>query len=395
MKQALWKTIDLFSGAGGMSYGFHAHKNFKMIAAFDAEKGKPSSGMGKLKCNSTYAANMGITPHNVDLGLITPEELKAKIYSPVDVFIACPPCTGFSRTNPANHIKDDPRNSLVVKSALLAMPLKPSVIIMENARELLNGNFKHHFEKFESILRENKYEIHGSVHFLNRYGLPQLRERSLILAVKKPLKIRTISDLWEGYKVNPDSTTVRHAFSIIDDTNDPQNVAPEFKTEAVKNRMAAIPKDGGSWIDLARQKKTFHHLTEGMKKLYLSGKKGSFPDTYGRMAWDEPARTIKRECCHVGNGRYAHPKENRLCTVREMGVLQGFPTDYKFSGNSLSNKYRHIGDAVPPLISYQLANLVRWILSGQKPQIEDIILNNTSLQLTDIENETEKYEEAV
>ena len=97
-------------------------------------------------------------------------------------------------------------------------------------------------------------------------------------------------------------------------------------------------------------------LTPAMARRVARGDLGSHPDIYGRLWWDRPAVTIKRECGHVGNGRYAHPEQDRLCTVREMALLQGFPRDYPFTG-SLANMYRHIGDAVPPLISYQLAAL--------------------------------------
>jgi DNA (cytosine-5)-methyltransferase 1 len=46
--------IDLFSGAGGMTYGFHVHPAFHLVAAFDGEFGKPSSGGGSLGCNDTF-----------------------------------------------------------------------------------------------------------------------------------------------------------------------------------------------------------------------------------------------------------------------------------------------------------------------------------------------------
>ena len=46
-----WTVIDLFSGAGGMSYGFQAHPDFKVVAAEDAQIAKPSSSKGSLKCN--------------------------------------------------------------------------------------------------------------------------------------------------------------------------------------------------------------------------------------------------------------------------------------------------------------------------------------------------------
>ena len=78
---------------------------------------------------------------------------------------------------------------------------------------------------------------------------------------------------------------------------------------------------------------------------------------YGRLWWDRPAITITRECAHVGNGRYVHPEQDRLLTVREMALLQGFPADYVFEG-PLTARYNQIGDAVPPLISEQLAEHV-------------------------------------
>jgi DNA (cytosine-5)-methyltransferase 1 len=57
-----WTVLDLFSGAGGMSYGFHIHGKFEIVGAVDAQVGKPSSGRGALECNDTYEANMGLLP---------------------------------------------------------------------------------------------------------------------------------------------------------------------------------------------------------------------------------------------------------------------------------------------------------------------------------------------
>jgi DNA (cytosine-5)-methyltransferase 1 len=120
-----------------------------------------------------------------------------------------------------------------------------------------------------------------------------------------------------------------------------------------------------------------------MTRRVARGDFGSHPDIYGRMWWDRPAPTIKRECSHVGNGRYAHPEQDRLCTVREMSILQGFPRDYQFTG-TLANMYRHIGDAVPPLISYQLAGLCAWILSGARPDPAGLLLSGCQLTTGDL-----------
>ncbi len=84
---------------------------------------------------------------------------------------------------------------------------------------------------------------------------------------------------------------------------------------------------------------------------------GSFPDVYGRLKWHSVAATITRECGHIGNGRYAHPEQDRLLTVREMSLLQGFPPSYFFEG-PLAAKYNQIGDAVPPSISTKIAQYI-------------------------------------
>ena len=107
--------VDLFSGAGGMSCGFARHPAFHLLAAADAEIGKPSTRAGTLQCNATYAANMGIAPARLDLSAVRPDELRGRLgigAAKVHVLSVCPPCTGFSRANPQNHLRDDRRNSL-------------------------------------------------------------------------------------------------------------------------------------------------------------------------------------------------------------------------------------------------------------------------------------------
>src|SRR4051794_41748352 len=96
--QAEHTVVDLFSGAGGMSCGFHRHPAFRVVGAADAEVGKPSAGRGTLGCNASYARNIGIEPFAVDLAAVAPEDLRdrfALTASPV-VLTACAPCTGFS-----------------------------------------------------------------------------------------------------------------------------------------------------------------------------------------------------------------------------------------------------------------------------------------------------------
>lgn len=388
MKTDKFAVVDLFSGVGGMSFGFHKHPLFSLVAAADAEMGKPSSGAGALQCNGVYSLNMGFRPTCMDLSSTPPENLRDALglleKEKITVLLACPPCTGFSRTNPENHLRDDSRNSLVQRSAEFALALDAEIVVMENARELIQGNFNHHYQRLRNALENRGYDVFGAVYLLSRFGLPQLRERAIVIAVKRRYNLKTLDNLWEGWNVDPLAITVRRAFDSLDPAASGLERYPEFSSDSVRQRMEAIPKDGGSWMDLLERDGAEQLLTDSMKRIVEQNRFGSYPDVYGRMAWDKPAPTIKRECAHVGNGRYAHPEENRLCSVREMAILQGFPNDFEFDGTSLSNAYRHIGDAVPPLISYQLVWLCAWMLTGARPDMKEILLPGTNLQPTDL-----------
>jgi DNA (cytosine-5)-methyltransferase 1 len=380
-------VVDLFSGAGGMSYGFKAHGAFKLVGAADAEIGKPTSGDGRLQCNSTYKNNMGIEPKRVNLADVVASDLRNVLEigeQKVDVLSVC---TGFSRTNPQNHLRDDARNGLVSKAADFAIALDADVVVMENARELIRGNFMHHYRAFREMLEDKGYNVFGRSYMLNRFGLPQVRERSIIIAAKNELPLYTLESMWDGWGVKESAKTVRRALSIASRAKRADHRFPGFGSETVKKRLTAIPTDGGSWMDLLEHPEADELLTGSMKRIAAAKKFGSYPDVYGRMAWDKPAPTIKRECAHIGNGRYAHPEKDRLLTVAEMALVNGFPHHYKFNGASLANIYRHIGDAVPPMISYQLAHLCRWILTNEQPGMQELVLSGTSLRSSDLVRE--------
>ncbi|MEH6652341.1 MAG: DNA cytosine methyltransferase [Motiliproteus sp.] len=389
-------VVDLFSGAGGMSFGFHSHKGFKVIAAVDAQIGKPSSGKGTLSCNSTYEANIGIRPIEADLSAISPAELATSIHQTTgithpDVLISCAPCTGYSRVVRSRLVKGDPRNNLVLKTADFVEELQPKVLVMENVMELLTGNFSYIFDELQERLNSLGYIVHADVHKLEEFGLPQKRRRVLVIAVKKGLKIHTLESLWEGWSCPPEATTVRHAIGSLEQLDagqqsieDDDHVSPRVSPLSLQ-RFELIPPDGGSWTDLLKIKGGYELLIPSHKKLADQGKVGGHRDVYGRLFWDRPAPTIKRECSSMGNGRYSHPEQNRLCTIRELATLQGFPKNYNFVANSLANRYRHIGDAVPPLISFQIANLCHASLKGYKPTLNDSILPNSTLTIADLE----------
>jgi DNA (cytosine-5)-methyltransferase 1 len=389
-----WSVVDLFSGAGGMSYGFHAHPGFQVIGAVDAQLGKPSSGRGTLGCNISYRANIGRDPLEADLGTADPAEVCAALgvtAGQVTVLAACPPCTGFTRTMARNHLRDDQRNSLVRRVSQYVEVLRPDIVLLENARELVMGRFSGHLQGLLADLDDLGYAARAGTHVLDRFGLPQRRERALVVAARRPLPVHDLAQAWAGWRVSPKATHVRRAIwelppvpAGMADARDELHVSPSLSAEANRRRLAAIPHDGGSWADLLGRPDAIQLLTPAMRRRAAAGDLGSHPDVYGRLWWDRPAVTIKRECGHIGNGRYAHPEQDRLCTVRELAILQGFPRDYRLAG-SLSNMYRHIGDAVPPLISYQLAAVCQWMLTGERPEPAGLLLPGGHLTEADLE----------
>lgn len=386
-----YTVADLFSCGGGTSAGFAPKPIFRLVGAMDLQVAKPSAGVGISECNATYFANHGIEPLAEDIVSFSPDQFRraTKLGNDrLDVLISCAPCTDFTRTKPRNHLVDSAKNDLIARSADYVEALQPDILMMENARELINGRFSHHHERLCERLRRLGYSVRSEVHLLSSFGLPQNRERALIVASRLG-EARTLPELWRGWAVNPAAVTVGSALARMNEWCD-EHPAQSFGHEAptlgptVRARLKATPTNGGSWIDVARSPATRHLLTPVCRRRWEKGQIGSHPDVYGRMRLDRPAPTIKRECAHVGNGRYAHPVENRLLTVREMATLQGFPFDYKFVAKSITNRYRHIGDAVPPMIAWQMSCLAEWMKTGRRPEPEEWVMPRTSLRTTDL-----------
>lgn len=380
-------VVDLFSGAGGASSGFNAHPDFTVIGAADKQLGKPSQISG-TECNKTYLKNIGISPREIDLGLITPAQLGAHLGiqpGEIDVLISCSPCTGFSRANTQNHLRDDPRNSLAQKTAAFINYFKPRFFFVENARELLRGNSAYHGTNLIRHTREIGYTVSSNVHLLTQFGLPQIRERAIIVGTILGAS-STELDLslnWGEHIPCISSLTVRNAIDQFPKLSqgetcklDKCHSVPSMRNRTLQ-RLRRIPANGGSWRDLLRSQDGLACLIPSMVKTLESNKLGSYPDIYGRMWWDKPAPTIKRECSSPGNGRYCHPEQDRMCSVRELSYLQGFPKDYSFEADSLSNMYRHIGDSVPPMISYQYAEVFSRIAHNRFGTLEELMMPKT------------------
>lgn len=240
------------------------------------------------------SGNIGVDPVNVDLGEVQADVLRELLRLRTDpvVLSACAPCTGFSRTQAQNHLVDDARNSLVPRIGEFARVLRPQVVVLENARELLMGRFSRHFAALRADLESQRYRVRGEVHLLTAFGLPQRRERALVIAVHEDLPLLGLADLWDGFRVQRTATHVRHAIEGLPPVEageahpaDPMHVSPRILSETNGRRLLAIPRDGGSWFDLLDHAHADELLTPSMKLRAARRDFGSHPDPMSTAVW--------------------------------------------------------------------------------------------------------------
>ncbi len=388
-----WTVADFFSCGGGASAGFARRPEFRIVAAVDLELAKPSGGQGASDCNATYQANHAVVPMNRDMMTLDPAEFaEAAGLTPgqLTVMISCAPCTHLSRANPHNHLADRPENSLIGRSGTFAAHLLPEIFLMENARELIMGNYRHHHAALVEVLQHAGYHVRSGIHFPRplrpaagsgtRTGGGLAHRRSpdaggsvagMVASGRRRPRSAPRCGGWRSGKTTAPGRSRRRCRSR-NGSGGSQPVWP---------RPRATAAAGSTW---RRDPKTRKLLTRDCLRRWNAGDLGSHPDVYGRMALDKPAPTIKRECGHVGNGRYAHPAADRLLTVREMATLQGFPFDYRFPARAVTNRYRHIGDAVPPMIAFQMSALVKWMKTGHPAEPPDFVMPDTALRVEDV-----------
>jgi DNA (cytosine-5)-methyltransferase 1 len=108
---------------------------------------------------------------------------------------------------------------------------------------------------------------------------------------------------------------------------------------------------GGNWKDIPPSVPS--QRLEGIRASFARGE-GSRSTYYGRLRWDAPSYTINTYYSRPGNGCHIHPRDDRTLSAREAARLQSFPDAFQFVG-SLSSVAKQIGNAVPPLLAYQVA----------------------------------------
>lgn len=336
-------VLDFFCCAGGMTLGFASLNEYYHI-------------LGGIELNqvslAAYQANYHTKMLNADICKIAPDAqlIKERFGIEVDrqrplVIIGCAPCQGFSAHRKKDYgSPEDERNTLIGYFSDIAVALNPDYVVMENVPEILEGQYRNHYDEAKQVFSQHGYKVTQCIYNAAVFGVPQARRRAIVVASKN-----SNFELPDGLLEENEFKTVRDAIGDLppinvnrQDPTDPLHRCSRHRQSTI-DVIAQVPHDGGS-------------RPQGVGPKCLDKVKG-FSDVYGRLSWDKPSITITQYARNPASGRYCHPEQNRGLSIREAARLQGFPDGYVWNG-SLGDKFKQIGEAVPPLLSLAIATQI-------------------------------------
>jgi DNA (cytosine-5)-methyltransferase 1 len=319
-------VIDLFSGAGGFSLGFHEAGWFDCVLALDTDR----------DCTETFATNFPSADiMHADVRDIDPSGLAA------DVIVGGPPCQGFSRLNRGR--AGDSRNALSLEIVRWTKVIAPSAVAIENVPAFLRSEAGY---KLQVGLRGLGYLVRAGIVDAADFGVPQHRKRALVLAV------RGRTSVWPRptHDGRPEGSlrshrTVADAFSLLPTLPDERNWHREHVSSAQARQRYRAVRQGGDRRD----------LPSDLTLRCWRGASG-FSDVMGRLHWHKPSITVRTEFFRPEKGRFLHPTADRPITVREAARLQSFPDTFVFpETQTITSVARQIGNAIPPRLARAVA----------------------------------------
>lgn len=385
-------AVDLFCGCGGISAGLR-QAGLEVLAGIDNEphfiktfqRNFPKSLALVESITDLSPARFG------DLAGIKPGEL--------EVLAGGPPCQGFSKNVPRKHrYLDDPKNLLVRSFLDYAEYLQPRILIMENVAEMKNGFDGQYTQEVTDRLAACGYTVSHAVLNAADYGVPQRRRRAFFFANNEGVKFSIPQPTHSLRTTEPTLIAGLQHVSVWEAISDlPGLVHGEGKEWAQYSSEAQTPfqqavrnPDGRVKNHVARrlQPKQYERLAslepgQGLKDLpkHLQVK-GGYSGAYARLTKDMVAPTITRWVFHPGSGRWGHPVDTRLISIREIARIQGFRDSYEFEG-SYTQQAGQLGNAVPPMLVEHLVRSLRKQLDGHRAASNSSKSGNVSLSLSE------------
>lgn len=312
------KVASLFCGCGGTDVGLlgdfeflgnhYASNDLEIVYANDIDDNA---------CN-IFKENFGIEPDNRDIREVTSDEIPE-----FDILTGGFPCQSFSiiAQNPKRLGVKDERGKLFFEMCRILREKQPKCFIAENVKGILTANKKSAFPLIIKEFEESGYDVSYSILNSANYGVPQKRERVIIVGFRKDLGIKF-----------------------------------EFPDVIVSDEEAFTPLS--KVIENEVDEKYFfsQRAVEGMMRKRASMNKGRAQDI------TKPCNTVGAHLAKVSlnstdpvllvNERY------RRFTPREVARIQSFPENFELVGSEAA-QYRALGNAIPPVMFWYVAKTVR------------------------------------
>lgn len=318
-----FSVLETFAGAGGLALGFE-------------KAGVINAGVIELDADAVSTLRNNRPEWNIlegDINQITEQGiLTYEEFSPLkdlDILTGGFPCQSFSYAGKGKGFADT-RGTLFYPYAMLIEQLMPKVFVAENVKGLVNHDKGKTLTTMISTFKDIGYQINWNVLNAWDYETAQKRERIFIIGIR--------NDLVNLQKYSYSFPASFDYKPVLKDVLKNVPTSEGIKYSDKKKKVLELVPPGGCWVD----------LPEEIAKDYLGASWNSGGGKRGmarRISWDEPSLTLTTSPNQKQTER-CHPDETRPFSVREYARIQGFPDDWKFSGNVYS-QYKQIGNAVP------------------------------------------------
>ena len=363
-------AADLFSGAGGLSLGLR-DAGFQVVIGVDHY----------AEAVETHRHHFPGLTADWDLAEPTRVEEVARLVQEgsIDLVAGGPPCQPFSKAGRSmirhrvHHGFCDPHDERrdLWRSFLEVVRLStPRAVLMENVPDMALDKEMFILRSIVEELEELGYSVEERVVDTWRYGVPQFRQRLILIALRDgvafnwpdetPEKVRVWNAIGDMPPVEggwrPDGGAdgwMEYGTPVTIFQHQMRAGVPKADEHKLFDHITRpVREDDAKAFAIMDSTTRYSELPDEVKRY----REDIFDDKYKRLDEDDLSRTITAHIAKDGYW-YIHPRQGRTLTVREAARLQTFPDWYRFAGPP-SAAFKQIGNAVPPFLGFHLGRAI-------------------------------------